>query len=566
MKSKVVILVIAGILSSCSALNRMSRNSKGINYRSTPELLEAKGNMVAVRIEVNFPPKYFHPGVVVEATPVLVFEGGSKAFPAKILQGEKVLGNNTVIPYEEGKTVIYTGSVPYEDAMRISDLEIHLNGYKGKKAKVFASVKIGRGVLATATLLDTDARMALGKDKFERITKENKEAQILYKINSAVIPSKTGSSADMNSMRAFIKKMAKEENVELKNIEVRSYASPDGKYAFNDRLANNRSLSSRIFLKEKLNRDKVKKHKEAGFWKEYVVAEDWEGLKKALETSDIRDKDLIIRVLSMHDDPEVREREIRNLASVFSVLSEEILPKLRRSHFVVNAERIGKSDEEIVSLALMDPDKLNKEELLYAATFFDETAPKISIYRAVTRKSPEDWRGYNDLGIALFEEEKIEEAVENFNKAAKLNSSSKEVYNNLGAIALYKGNIEEAGAFFGAATGIPEADYNKGIVAVFTGNYEEALSYLKEPSANAVLLRILKGDIGKAKELSKKVDEDDFTYYLKAVIGSRENNINIVLENLKKAFEINPALKSMAITDREFEKYFENTAFKSITC
>lgn len=214
----------------------------------------------------------------------------------------------------------------------------------------------------------------------------------------------------------------------------------------------------------------------------------------------------------------------------------------------------------------MDPDKLNKEELLYAATFFDETAPKISIYRAVTRKSPEDWRGYNDLGIALFEEEKIEEAVENFNKAAKLNSSSKEVYNNLGAIALYKGNVEEAGAFFGAATGIPEADYNKGIVAVFTGNYEEALSYLKEPSANAVLLRILKGDIGKAKELSKKVDEDDFTYYLKAVIGSRENNINIVLENLKKAFEINPALKSMAITDREFEKYFENTAFKSITC
>ncbi len=378
----VAVLTLAGVvISSCASLNKMKKMEKNIAYKVTPEVLEAKGGQVDVKIDATIPAKYFNKKVTLVATPVLKFQnGGEKAYEPKTFQGEKVQGNNEVVPYTTEKTVSYSGSVPFEEAMRVSGLYVKFVGSKGAKSVDYESRKIADGVIATATLVDNTPAAAIGADKFERITKEEQEAAIYYLINSAQIRTKEIKSGDIKALEKFIKDAKVAEDMELKNIQIQSYASPDGPMSLNEKLANNRENAADKFVKNNMKKNKVDEYKNLDFFKKYVVAEDWEGFKKAMEESNIRDKELILRVLAMHSDPEVREREIKNISSAFSTIADQILPKLRRSKFVVNAERIGKSDEEIRDLAKSNPAELNVEELLYAATLFDNNGDKLAIY------------------------------------------------------------------------------------------------------------------------------------------------------------------------------------------
>lgn len=305
----VATVTLAGlVIASCSPLNKMKKKAGDIGYKVTPEVLEAKANMVDVKIDVTIPPKYFNKNVTLVATPVLKFQSGEKAFEAKTLQGENVQGNNTVIPYAAGKTISYTGKVAYEDVMRIADLVVKIEAQKGKKSVAFDPKKVADGIVATATLVSNTPAPALGGDNFERITKEQQEAAIFYLINSAQIRTKEIKSEDIKAMEKFIKDAKADETVNLKNIEIQSYASPDGTMAWNEQLANKRESSSTDFVKGDMKKNKLEEYKDLDFFKKYVVAEDWDGFKKAMEASNIRDKELILRVLAMHSDPEVRER------------------------------------------------------------------------------------------------------------------------------------------------------------------------------------------------------------------------------------------------------------------
>lgn len=368
----VAVLTVAGmVVSSCASLKKMKQMEENIVYKVTPEVLEAKGGMVDLKIDATIPQKYFIKKATLVATPVLKFsDGGEKAYEPKTFQGESVQGNNEVVPYAEGKTVSYNGTVAYEEGMRVSGLYVKFVGTKGASTIEYESRKIADGVIATATLVNNDPATTIGKDNFERITKETKEAAIFYLINSAEIRSKEMRSADIKAMEKYLKDVKAAENMELKSIEVQSYASPDGPLKLNDKLANSRENAADKFVKNSMRKNKVDEYKNADFFKKYVVAEDWEGFKKAMEESNIRDKELILRVLSMHSDPDVREQEIKKIASVYSVVADQVLPKLRRSKFIVNVDRIGKSDEQLRELAKSNPAELNVEELLYAATLF----------------------------------------------------------------------------------------------------------------------------------------------------------------------------------------------------
>ena len=565
----VAVVALSGLIPvSCSSLNKMKKRAGELTYSVTPETLVAKGGMVDLKIDVTFPAKYFNKKVAIEATPVLRFKGGEKAYEMKAIQGEKVQGNAEVIPYEAGKTVSYMSRIPYEDAMRLSDLEIDITGAKGAKTVKFDPRKIGDGVIATETLVVNAPATSVGEDKFQRIIKQQEEAAIYYLINSANIRSKEMTSEEMKKLEAYIKEAAAKENMNLNGIDVRSYASPDGAYDFNEKLANQREKSSSTFLKKQMKKGKVEQYKDENFFKNFVVAEDWDGFKKAMEESNIQDKELILRVLSMHSDPEVREREIRNIASAFAVVADQILPKLRRSLFVVNTELIGKSDDELKALAKSSPAELNVEELLYSATLFDNNNDKLAIYETCMRQFPNDWRGFNDAGMVQFEMGNIAAAQSNFNKANSMSANNPVVQNNLGAVALKNGDLKQAEIYFGAATGAgDEVNYNKGIVAIKSGDYAAAVNYFGQCNCvNAALANVLAGNNNEAlKKLNAENKECPMSYYLKAVIGARTNDATAVIENLRKACSLDDSFKQLAATDMEFAKFFENNDFIAIT-
>ena len=565
----VAVVALSGLITvSCSSLNKMKKRAGEITYSVTPETLVAKGGMVDLKIDVTFPAKYFNKKVAIEATPVLRFKGGEKAYEMKAIQGEKVQGNAEVIPYETGKTVSYMSRIPYEDAMRLSDLEIDITGAKGAKTVKFDPRKIGDGVIATETLVVNAPATSVGEDKFQRIIKQQEEAAIYYLINSANIRSKEMTSEEMKKLEAYIKEAAAKENMNLNGIDVRSYASPDGAYDFNEKLANQREKSSSTFLKKQMKKGKVDQYKDENFFKNFVVAEDWDGFKKAMEESNIQDKELILRVLSMHSDPEVREREIKNIASAFAVVADQILPKLRRSLFVVNTELIGKSDDELKALAKSSPAELNVEELLYSATLFDNNNDKLAIYETCMRQFPNDWRGFNDAGMIQFEMGNIAAAQSNFNKANSMSANNPVVQNNLGAVALKNGDLKQAEIYFGAATGAgDEVNYNKGIVAIKSGDYAAAVNYFGQCNCvNAALANVLAGNNNEAlKKLNAENKECPMSYYLKAVIGARTNDATAVIENLRKACSLGGSFKQLAATDMEFAKFFENNDFIAIT-
>ena len=541
---------------------------KDIAYKVTPEVLEAKGGQVDLKIDATIPAKYFNKKVTLVATPVLKFQnGGEKAYEPKTFQGEKVQGNNEVVPYAESKTVSYNGSVPFEEGMRVSGLYVKFVGSKGAKSVDYESRKIADGVLATATMVNNAPAIAIGADQFERITKEEQEAAIYYLINSAQIRTKEIKSEEIKAMEKFIKDAKAAEDMELKNIQIQSYASPDGPMSLNEKLADNREGAADKFVKNSMKKNKIDEYKNLDFFKKYVVAEDWEGFKKAMEASNIRDKELILRVLAMYSDPEVREREIKNISSAFSTIADQILPKLRRSKFIVNAERIGKSDEQIRDLAKSNPSALNVEELLYAATLFDNNGDKLAIYETAMKQFPNDWRGFNDAGMILFEMGKVDQAKADFQKADQMSANNKVVKNNLGAVALKNGNVKEAEVLFGAATGAgDEVNYNKGIVAIMNGDYKAAVDYFGKCNCeNAALANLLAGNNNEAaKKLNDNKSESALSSYLKAVVAARNNDTNAVLSNLKAACAKDAAMKQLAATDLEFAKLFENADFKAI--
>ncbi|MDR2413775.1 MAG: hypothetical protein LBD64_02160 [Odoribacteraceae bacterium] len=543
----------------------MKKHSSDITYAVTPEVLAAKGGIVDLKIDITFPGHYFNKSTRIEATPVLRFNGGEKSFEMKELQGEKVIGNMEVIPYNEGKTVTYISRIPYEDVMRLSSLEIDLVGFKGSKSLAFGPRKIGNGIIATAALVENKPLLSLGADEFQRVTKQQKEAAIYYLINSAEIRNREMTSKEIKELEAFIKEALLSKNTALGSIDVKSYASPDGPLGLNEKLAGNRETGSTAFLKNQLKTKKILPTLPASLLNQHVVPEDWEGFQKAMEESNIQDKELILRVLSMYSDPEVREREIKNIASAFTTVAEQVLPKLRRSLFVVNTEQTGKSDEELKSLAQKNPGELNAEELLYAATLFEREGDKLSIYRAITRLYSNDWRGYNDVGTILLEQCEIAEAKASFNRAAALSPNNKVILNNLGAVALKEGNLQQASVHLGNATGAgAEVEYNKGILSIINGDYNAAVRYLGAYNdVNAALANIL---VGNYNEATRKLNTDNSAlgFYLKAVIGARQNNSAMVLDNLKKATTIKLSYKQLAATDAEFVRYFENPEFAAI--
>ena len=572
------LLAVAVIfLASCSSLQKMKKNADQISFKVTPEILESHAGKVDVAIDGRFPASYFNKKATLVATPVLKYEGGEKAFEPVTLQGEKVDANNKVISYTNGGSFAYKDEVDFEDAMRLSDLQIRITASQGKKSLDFEPIKVADGVLATSTLVINYPQTIIGIqreknttgvydpniDAFQRIVPDQYEADIHYLINSSYVRGSELKAEDVEKLYAYTKDAYEAERKKLKDVEISAYASPDGELDWNTKLSEQREKSSNTVVARELKKDKVEAELKTKF-----TPEDWAGFKDLMEKSNIQDKELILRVLSMYSDPEVREREIRNLSSAFTMVAENILPKLRRSKITASVDLIGKTDEEIAALADSDPASLNPAELLYAATLSTDKNKKLAIYNSFMKVYPKDWRGYNNAGMVLAQQGKFDDAKPLFEKAEGLASSEPIIKNNLGAVALRDGDIEKAESLFGAASGAGDAvNYNLGIVALKKGEYDKAVKLFGDTdSPNLGLAMILAGDNnGALKALENCTWEGCYMKeYFKAIVGARTAKENLMYESLQKAVEMKPELKEKIATDMEFAKYFNDPKFQAI--
>lgn len=522
-------------------------------FKVNPSPLEAKGGVVNATVTGTFPEKYFNKNAVVTVTPYLVYATGETAGTSFIYQGEKVQGNDQTINYKAGGVITMPVSFQYIPEMQKSELQLAFNIQQGKKMYELPRVKVAEGVIATAELASAaSVAPAITPDKFQRIIKETYSADIKFLIQQTNIRAEELKSSDINELHAQIREASSAENLELENVNISSYASPDGDVDLNTRLAEGREANTVNMMKKQWKKDNIDADLTAEF-----TAEDWEGFRELVAASNIQDKNLILRVLEMYSDPEQREREIKNLSSIYGDLAEEILPQLRRSRITASINVIGKSDEEIASIAASNPSSLTVDELLYAATLEKNNAGKTAIYQKVTEVYPDDYRGYNNLGMMYYKAGNYSEATRLFEIAASKAPTSAEVAMNQGLLDMLDGNYNDAAAAFGKAGQVPEVNEALGVYYIKKGDYNAAVKAFGDAkSNNAALAQILVKDYNKARTtLAGIAAPDATTYYLLGLLGARTNNAQMVTSNLRQSFRLDPSMREMASKDLEFARF-----------
>jgi hypothetical protein len=557
-KNNLFVLAMASavVMSSCSKLGDLSAD----NFKVTPTPLEAVGGEVPATINGVFPEKYMKKKAVVTVTPVLKYEGGEAVGQSATFQGEKVEGNGTEIGYKVGGSYTMKASFQYVPAMISSDLYARFEAKLGKKTVSIPEVKIGYGVLSTSELLKKCVVTAsTAPDAFKRIIEQKQEANIKFLIGQANLRTSELSSVSIQDLVKILKEINDmQEERALQSIEVSAYASPDGGYSFNERLAEKRQNVSTKYLKKELKKISMDAEVDTKF-----TAEDWDGFKELVSKSNLQDKDVILRVLSMYQDPEEREQQIRNMSSVFTEIADGILPELRRARLIVNYEVIGRSDEQIIAQFKEDASKLSVEELLYAAnTLVDDKATRKAWYEKTIKLYPNDYRAYNNLAqMAIMEGN--ETAAQNWlQKAQSVNAKAPETNANLALLALKSGDVAKAEAYMGNASGSDTFNEILGNLNIAKGNYIQAEQNLSSTQTNsAALAQILNKDYAKAKSTLAAVKTPDATTsYLKAVLAARTNDVSALKSNLKAAVTLDASLKARAAKDLEFANHKEAIA------
>lgn len=565
------------ILAACNPLKKMQDMANQVKYSVKPEVLEMHGDTVEMTLSGSFPPKFFHKNALVEITPILKFEGGEKVYPVKKLQGEAVLSNNAVISFESGGSFSHSGKLSYEEAMRISSFELKVDiDIKGKKGTL-GPVKVADGVMSTAVLLQMDPMPIKADDRFVRVTTDSKGADIHFVINKADVRDAELKSDDIKELVNYIKETSGKPRAQFKGFEISSYASPDGAQDLNTKLSGKRSESANQWLKKFMKKDKLGVLDSTSLFSSTTTPEDWEGFKALMEQSTVQDKELILRVLSMYSDPDVREKEIKNIAAAYTQIKDDVLPKLRRSQFKVQIANIGYSDEELKDLSINKPDTLKLEELMYAGNLFTDVNDQLKVYAAAAKNFPDDWRPANNVGYCYIKLNNAGEAKMALEKAKQIDPNNTMILNNLGAVAMMNNDLKTAEEFLNAAAGAgKETGYMQAIIATKAGKYENALNLYGSAGFSTfdfALCKLLNYSLTKNPDafdatlgiLSKIENQDDaYIYYLKAVVSARKQDRDNVFNNLRTAVDKKADFAKMAKTDIEFAKYFEDDTFKTI--
>ena len=564
MQSKLYVsMALAGtlVLSSCGKLGDLSAD----NFTVTPSPMEAVAGKVPVTINGRFPEKYMKKKAVVTVIPVLKYNGTQTVGQSATFQGEKVEGNDQTINYKVGGSYTMKNTFAYVPEMQKSELYLTFEARVGKRTVEVPEVKVADGVIATSTLVSStvgSATTSIAPDAYQQIIAPQKEAQIKY-----LIQQYTGRSSELKSasVQEFLQTLrdikADQKGYKLDNIEVSAYASPDGGVKLNTTLAENREKSSTKYVKGQLKDIELDANVDAKY-----TAQDWDGFQKLVSESNIQDKDVILRVLSMYSDPEERETQIRNLSAAFRELADEVLPELRRARLTINYNLIGRTDDEIKAQYKEDATKLSVEEMLYAATLTDNAAEQEDIYKTTAKNYPNDYRAYNNLAQLAFQKGDLSATKSYLDQAARLKADAPEVNANYALVALAEGNVEKAESYLAKASAAKNYNEILGNLQIAKGNYAQAAQSLSGVNTNsAALAQILNKDYTSASAtLSKVANADAMTSYLKAIVAARTNQSSAVVSNLRDAISKDASLKDRAAKDLEFAALFDDASFQSL--
>lgn len=545
-----VAMAAAVTLTGCS---KKLGQLKSDYFTTNPTPLEVVGENVPATVSAQIPAKYFVKNAVLTVTPVLEGANGATATAASsTYQGENVRANNPTISYDQGGNMTIPATFPYTADMATSTLKLNFTVEQGKKTYTLPAVTVGNGVIATATLADASTvTPAVAPDAFQRIIADKYNADILFLINQANIRDNQLRTAAMTGLNQQLKDANADAKREIQEVNISSYASPDGALDFNTKLAQSRETTTKTYMENQL------KGMTFGELTADFTPEDWEGFRRLVSESNIQDKDLILSVLSMYKDPEEREREIHNLSHVFDQLAEEILPQLRYSRITATINTIGKSDEEIAAAYAADPSQLTVEEILYYGAQVSDPDKKAEVYAKAAQFYPTDYRTYNNLGMAQYAQGNYADAASSLKQAARLQPSAGEPQMNLGLVSMVSGDYDDAQSRFGNAAGVPEVSEALGVYYLKTGDNTAAARALEGVNSNnAALAQILTKDYSSAKRTLAAInDPDATTYYLTAVLGARTNNENMITNNLRQAIKLDPSLATRAASDLEFSRY-----------
>ncbi|HLV40920.1 MAG TPA: hypothetical protein VKY37_01480 [Brumimicrobium sp.] len=540
---------------------------KDVDYTVTPDPLEMHGDSVRVKIDVTIPEKGINKKAYAEITPMV----GTHALKSITLVGEKATANGTVIPHKPGGKVVYEDVIAYSPDMEVSELTVTGTIYKkGKEKGEVEEAKIADATIITPLLVNKDFRAIIASDKFERVTQEKQIAEINYLKGSPVVRPAEKVDKDMKELEAFLTRAQTNPKIEIKGVKIEAFASIEGEEDRNNTLSQDRSESAKKATMEIAGKRKVANEmaQEDGNYSTVGRGEDYEGFKKSLIASnmDKGDKDRILRILEMQHTSAAREQAIRDL-STYLYLDKNIFPAQRRAEIVVNYEMTGYSDEELTALSKSNIDTLNVEEILFTATLTDDLNEKLRLYKEAERLYPEDYRTSNNVGSVYYMQNKLTEAKAQFDKANGIqeNPVSK---NNLAAIAGVNGDRQKAKDLLVEAKGAgDEVSYNQGILDIQDGNYDDAISnFGGEATYNKALAQLLNKDEAAAKStIDDSVDSETARgFYLKAIIGARQDKLDVIVSNLKSALAKDASLKDKASKDREFVKYLDNASFGAV--
>lgn len=551
-KNLILILSAVAVMSTMSCSSKLDALSAD-NFNVTPNPLESRGGVVAFTVDGTFPEKYMKKKAQVTVTPQLRYNGETFNLASQTFQGEKVLGNGQTISYKVGGKYSMKSSTTYKPEMQKTDLYLVFDAKVGKKTVEVPAVKVATGILATSelykkTLAGSGACFAV--DTFQRVRAQRQEAQIKFLINQANLRKGELKNNSVTEFVEMLKRINREqETLNIKDIEVLAYASPDGGLEFNEKLANKRQDVSEKYVKEQLKKTKVSTDVTSKY-----TAQDWEGFQRLVAASNIQDKNVILRVLSMYKDPEEREQQIRNMSAGFQELANGILPELRRSRLVLNYDVIGRSDEQIKAQYADDASKLTVDELLYAATLENNADVKEAIYKKTTEIYPNDFRAFNNVAAIAFAKGNNAEASDYLKKALNISGNAAEANANAGMLALLDGDQDKAQNLIAKATGANGLSKALGALNLAKGNYAQAEADFKGVSSNtAALAQIMnKNYAGAMTTLNSIESKDALTSYLMAIVCARQGKNSDAASYLQSALKQDESLKAYAENDLEF--------------
>lgn len=533
-------LVVAAASCSKSRAEQM-KLAENVKVSCTPEVLALVGDKIPAEITVTYPAKYFHPKATLEVTPVLVYEGGEQAAQTFTYQGEKVKDNYTVVAYGGG-TVKESVSFKYAKGVEKSYLELRSVAYYNGKPIEIPAIKVADGCNVTQMLATAGGEYEFKKDAYQDVIKESAEGQILYDYNSANVKNSQLRSSSVKELQAALEEIESDPRYTVTGTRVVAYASPEGGQEYNAKLSDKRAASAKKVWK------KVTGGMEADNLEIKSMGQDWEGFQEAVQKSDISDKELILRVLSMYSDPAVRESEIRNMSQVYTEINKNVFPELRRARFIADVDYQNFSEAELEELSRKAIDVLDEEALLRVAAKSDDPARKAELYKVAVKKFGSDRANFN-LAVLALNDGKIDEAAKYL---GAVKDADADVVNAKGVCELRKGNYDAAVKLF-KQSGTTEAKANLGTVSLLEGKYSEAASELAGTgSHNTAVAYILAGQLDKAS--AAITCNCPRSNYLRAIIAARKGNASDVAKYLEIAKK-NPALKARAEKDVEFANY-----------